>query len=1037
MIHERYKIRYDIKFYIVNSAARVAAHPNNECFYSLKDVWLRIKTLDKKVIIVEFLDGVYNLNDKAGDTWNTNWNRNTIYFVSESNNTWINIMADYGFQYGSLMEKKAYFIQLKINDQMSKPNIGFYYGENFGWYAYNCIFKNSKVLTSQAPRDGTSGSVCNCSFLGSSSTIIGYTSWTKVEMLLKHSAGDIAQDSRNQGIKTCKLGVFNDETELEGLEYPFGTKYGKYATDIGWHFEVEFVNENSTQWGYIVNDEWQLSNTQKKLTFFSIEQLEEFVVFNQEELKELKINVPIWQPTAIEQENTLNLITVERNDYSAAQINAIEIAEKPNTFSVKYRTPSKTTPLTITSQQTSATRYAIQVDTRVWTYTNKWAQIKPTEVAEKGFSIFNFNAEQLKQIIPDELYKHSVLILKSDDGGDIVSISFNPNQPPQISNVKFFPGNTKSYVSADISDPEGEQISWSLFTKVKQKVLNLNGDFLQERQGAGTADIDETKPTIKYLLLLPSSETQVAAEHTIWTKTDSYRRDWDFEFNFSTKTFTIIEKSTQKKQVVENFSYTPMFHIMWYMPPQDYPQLWINGKYITTFSFDEYKTPTTFFRWTLNNFYTLQYAIYQDITPEDLYQNLLNMSYLKTPNMWKMWKKLEERNDVPALIMHRDNHPVIEKEIQNQIAYGKNNAVRQHIPNHLIFLKQKTNPTMTSVGGTWTSPLSTDPSFTNLITGWKGDRCFIKCDLGTPKIVNGFVFDQLYENGKPLITQYQVAYSDDGVVYTTTPVGTAEFYPIETAAHRYWGVYLLDEHTGIKNPMFVQMSATTSNLLLEATDKRGNKSSVPIGAFKSNLIPTLTIVALPRALSIDLNDKNLDKIKYQVRINNEIFVRWTELHQAPLHLSIPITDAEPFKLGENTVEVEVIDELGGYSSQKMNFTHKTNGLYFEDKDGKIYTTNANKIQQKLDFGAVLIGQKTDAKELYIVNHTDRALYNIKITSLAQAEFADNDGLVGATTEYTIPYLAQEQKARFFVRIQTQVSTLEGEHEIVILGEGEF
>ena len=275
------------------------------------------------------------------------------------------------------------------------------------------------------------------------------------------------------------------------------------------------------------------------------------------------------------------------------------------------------------------------------------------------------------------------------------------------------------------------------------------------------------------------------------------------------------------------------------------------------------------------------------------------------------------------------------------------------------------------------------------------------------------------------------------MVYTTLPAGTAEFYPIESAAHRYWGVYLLDEHTGIKNPMFVQMPATTSNLLLEATDKSDNKSSVPIGAFKSNLIPTLIIVALPKVLSIDLNDKNLDKLKYQIRINNEIFVNWTELRQAPLHLSIPITDAEPFKLGTNIVEVEVIDELGGYNSQKMNFTHKTNGLYFEDKNGKIYTTNANKIQQKLDFGAVLIGQKTDAKELYIVNHTDRALYNIKIASLAQAEFADNDGLVGATTEYTIPYLAQEQKARFFVRIQTQVSTLEGEHEVIILGEGEF
>lgn len=377
------------------------------------------------------------------------------------------------------------------------------------------------------------------------------------------------------------------------------------------------------------------------------------------------------------------------------------------------------------------------------------------------------------------------------------------------------------------------------------------------------------------------------------------------------------------------------------------------------------------------------------------------------------------------------------------LATGTGNQVRHLVETAaLLPTLTTTNPNFLDITGDWSSPLSTDPAYPTLQNGWKGDKTLITFDANKPVAPSVFMFTQLYENGKPLLTQYKLAYSDDGASFTTIE----KVHNAETAVigegfgkHRYWGVYLLDEHTGLANPRFVSFKDTKAAIQIVAADIKGQETTKNLWAVKSNFIPNLTVTWNNKSWRVDVADRNQNKIKYRVKVNGEPISAWTEYQLPPFAFDVRINDGAPFKApGQtNTLTVEVVDELRGYAKVEMEGRQALNGLYFESLGGDIYTNNMGEVKDTLNFGQVVLGQTAGPQALYVANYTDKALTNIKLTSNTLASFADNENFTGGWFSYTVPFLAPGQKFKFFVRMVTVPTFPEGTVDFTIFGEGEF
>lgn len=145
--------------------------------------------------------------------------------------------------------------------------------------------------------------------------------------------------------------------------------------------------------------------------------------------------------------------------------------------------------------------------------------------------------------------------------------------------------------------------------------------------------------------------------------------------------------------------------------------------------------------------------------------------------------------------------------------------------------------------------------------------------------------------------------------------------------------------------------------------------------------PTIIATLDTNKLHYQINDNEGDLIKYQIKLNGKIIYptdgEFTAF-QKPLSNNLTIKSADMIVNKLNTIIINVQDNWGETNQFIYTFMGEYTGLLFVDDTNKYYSNNVGDILQKLDFGKILAGTRSDIKYVYIYNNCGQDIKDLSV-----------------------------------------------------------
>lgn len=195
--------------------------------------------------------------------------------------------------------------------------------------------------------------------------------------------------------------------------------------------------------------------------------------------------------------------------------------------------------------------------------------------------------------------------------------------------------------------------------------------------------------------------------------------------------------------------------------------------------------------------------------------------------------------------------------------------------------------------------------------------------------------------------------------------------------------------------------------------------------------PTITAQMINTMLKCTISDKNGDRIRYNVKLNDTIVYpkigQFTEWLSGTINYRHTFTSKE-FVYGKvNTVSIYVEDEYGLSNSTLLTFKGEYGNILFMDENGNPYNNDVGGIVQYIDFGQMFSGNKSDVKKITFVNNNGYAVKNIHLTAAQpyandklEFSFTNNPFVTASELMFQQTFYPQQQSS-FYVRLNTSLS----------------
>lgn len=234
-----------------------------------------------------------------------------------------------------------------------------------------------------------------------------------------------------------------------------------------------------------------------------------------------------------------------------------------------------------------------------------------------------------------------------------------------------------------------------------------------------------------------------------------------------------------------------------------------------------------------------------------------------------------------------------------------------------------------------------------------------------------------------------------------------------------------------------EFTVGSNTLKIEVMDDLGSLDTWTQTIIKTNSAPTMAGTVLGNFINVQVADADTDKVQYRITLNGTPLypeMGYTDFNAVPLDIKYTIPRAKIKQSVNNTVLIEVLDELGGSKSLSITFVGMLSGLLFCDAAESFYSTDFGEVLKYLDFGTIVAGQTTAAERVFIKNTLGYTVENVRIWadqrelngSSAVAELSKLDAPFQPIPQLTyIEALDHNAKISFYVRIATNRQAMWG------------
>lgn len=223
-------------------------------------------------------------------------------------------------------------------------------------------------------------------------------------------------------------------------------------------------------------------------------------------------------------------------------------------------------------------------------------------------------------------------------------------------------------------------------------------------------------------------------------------------------------------------------------------------------------------------------------------------------------------------------------------------------------------------------------------------------------------------------------------------------------------------------PKNIRITSETDNgLIVEKLLPISIYDDKPI--IKASMVNTL--------LSVNITDKNKDKMKFNVTLNGKIIYpekgKFTELLTGPINYKRNFTSKEMLVGKVNVVTIYVEDQFGLSDSLTLTFNGNYSGIIFKDDKENVLNTDLGVINKYIDFGNIFSGQNTDVQKITVQNKNGYPIKNIYIKAnqpytdaTLELSFTNNPFMPVDSLTYQRTFYP-DQTGIFYARIKTNVS----------------
>jgi hypothetical protein len=137
----------------------------------------------------------------------------------------------------------------------------------------------------------------------------------------------------------------------------------------------------------------------------------------------------------------------------------------------------------------------------------------------------------------------------------------------------------------------------------------------------------------------------------------------------------------------------------------------------------------------------------------------------------------------------------------------------------------------------------------------------------------------------------------------------------------------------------------------------------------------------------------------------------------------------------NTLVVTITDAVGGVTTITETFTADYDGLLFMDESNNYLSTDLGELLRYLDFGTLIAGYSSVAKQVQVFNKTGYAVSNavmigpgnINTAGTASIKLCATDSFATSSDTLTLSDLNPGEKTSFYVRVESTNKNISGDY----------
>lgn len=228
-----------------------------------------------------------------------------------------------------------------------------------------------------------------------------------------------------------------------------------------------------------------------------------------------------------------------------------------------------------------------------------------------------------------------------------------------------------------------------------------------------------------------------------------------------------------------------------------------------------------------------------------------------------------------------------------------------------------------------------------------------------------------------------------------------------------------------------------NTVIIETNNDLGEVSQFRYTVTKTNAVPMADVEIKGDKLYATIRDGDGDAVQYKVSLNGVTVYPengYSDFHPSGF-VGYHTLPKDVLLIGQtNTLQVDMIDEVGGVGSLTYTFTGDYAGLLFCDVLGQYYSDNIGTILKLLDMGVITSSQTSIPARVYLKNNLGMPVRKVRLwmknidldETVSTPYLSFSDSPFDPQTELLFPDVIQHgEVVSFYVEVQSLLQAMHG------------